>query len=55
MSKDWTKEELERASKAMIESGHMGYDEFCEKLRNGEIVVEYTELENDNGNKDEQS
>lgn len=32
MSKDWTEEELQTASKAMKAAGHLGYDEFCEHL-----------------------
>lgn len=32
MSKDWTQEELQNASKAMKEAGHLGYEEFCEQL-----------------------
>lgn len=30
MSRSWTPEELEKASKAMIASGYMSYEEFCE-------------------------
>lgn len=32
MSRDWTPEELQAASEAMKAAGHMGYEEFCEKL-----------------------
>jgi hypothetical protein len=32
MSRDWTKEELQTASKAMKAAGHLGYEEFCEHL-----------------------
>ena len=32
MSKDWTQEELQNASKAMKAAGHLGYEEFCEHL-----------------------
>lgn len=32
MSRDWTQEELQSASKAMKEAGHLGYDDFCEQL-----------------------
>ncbi|NLX81888.1 MAG: hypothetical protein GXZ03_10045 [Proteiniphilum sp.] len=32
MSRDWTQEELQNASKAMKEAGHLGYEEFCEQL-----------------------
>lgn len=36
MSKDWTKEELKAASAAMESAGHMGYEEFCNELREQE-------------------
>ena len=32
MSRDWTQEELQSASKAMKAAGHLGYEEFCEHL-----------------------
>ena len=32
MSKDWTEEELQNASKAMNAAGHLGYEEYCEQL-----------------------
>lgn len=32
MSRDWTQEELQTASKAMKAAGLLGYDEFCEHL-----------------------
>lgn len=32
MSKDWTPEEIQAASKAMKEAGHPSYEEFCEQL-----------------------
>lgn len=32
MSKDWTPDELQAASKVMKEAGHLSYDEFCEEL-----------------------
>lgn len=32
MSRDWTPEELQKASEAMKAAGHMGYEEFCEDL-----------------------
>ena len=32
MSRDWTQEELQNASKAMKAAGHLGYEEFCEQL-----------------------
>lgn len=52
MSKNWTKEELQQASKAMMASGQMGYEEFCKMLADGvfdtensEVVTETTETE----------
>lgn len=35
MSKDWTQEELQQASRVMKAAGHMGYEEFCESLEKG--------------------
>lgn len=32
MSRDWTQEELQSASKAMKAAVHLGYEEFCEHL-----------------------
>jgi len=32
MSRDWTQEELQKASKAMKAAGYLGYEEFCEQL-----------------------
>lgn len=32
MSRDWTEEELQAASKAMKAAGYLSYDEFCEHL-----------------------
>ncbi|GAB2318628.1 hypothetical protein IRB23SM22_08860 [Alkalibacterium sp. s-m-22] len=32
MSRDWTQQELQSASKAMKTAGHLGYEEFCEQL-----------------------
>ncbi len=40
MGNDWTKEELEQASKAMMASGQMGYEEFCKRLESGVPVIE---------------
>lgn len=40
MGKDWTKEELQQASKAMMASGQMGYEEFLEKLTDGMFDIE---------------
>jgi hypothetical protein len=39
MSRSWTPEELEKASKAMIASGYMSYEEFCEAMSNGYFTV----------------
>lgn len=44
MGKDWTKEELKQASKAMMASGQMGYEEYCNKLADGMFDLESTEL-----------
>ena len=33
MSRDWTAEELQAASAAMKAMGHMGYEEFCESIK----------------------
>ncbi len=40
MGKDWTNEELEQASKAMMACGQMGYEEFCEMLEGGVFDIE---------------
>ena len=40
MGKDWTNEELEQASKAMMACGQMGYEEFLEKLTDGVFDIE---------------
>ena len=32
MSRDWTKEEIQAASKAMKAAGHMSYEEVCAEL-----------------------
>lgn len=40
MSKDWTEEELQAASKAVKKAGHLGYEEFCEQL-NKSIFTAY--------------
>lgn len=39
MSRDWTPEELQAASKAMQAAGQMSYEEFCEKLREMEAKM----------------
>ena len=38
MSKDWTPDELQAASRVMKEAGHMGYEEFCEELDRGGLT-----------------
>ncbi|MGI6751556.1 MAG: hypothetical protein ACOX4U_02925 [Anaerovoracaceae bacterium] len=32
MSKNWTREKLQNASKSMKDAGHLGYEEFCRQL-----------------------
>lgn len=39
MSRDWTQEELQRASAAMKAAGHMGYEEFCEALEKNALTA----------------
>ena len=43
MGKDWTTEELERASKTMMANGLMGYEEFCKQLTDGVFDIESIE------------
>ena len=43
MSRDWTPEEIQTASKAMKEAGHMSYEEFCEELDRVGFVVKATD------------
>lgn len=38
MSKDWTPEELQAASKAMKDAGHLSYEEFCDRL-DGDMFI----------------
>jgi len=52
MGKDWTKQELQQASKAMMANGQMGYEEFFKMLADGvfdtensEVAAETTEIE----------
>lgn len=40
MGKDWTKDELQQASKVMMACGQMGYEEFLEKLAGGVFDIE---------------
>lgn len=43
MGKDWTKEELRQASKAMMGCGQIGYEEFCKQLTDGVFDIESTD------------
>lgn len=53
MSKDWTPEEIQAASKAMKEAGQPSYEEFCEQLDSiGNIPTIRSNAEN-NDNKHE--
>ena len=38
MSRDWTREELNAASKMMKQNGHMGFEAFCHALRQNQPV-----------------
>ena len=38
MSRDWTKEELNTASEMMKQSGHMGFEEFCQAIEKKQPV-----------------
>ena len=40
MSRDWTPEELQAASAAMIAAGHMSYEEFCRELARQTLKAE---------------
>lgn len=40
MSRDWTKEELQKVSAAMVRMGHMSYEKFCKKLDSGEFCID---------------
>ena len=46
MSKDWTAEELQAASRAMKAAGHMSYEEFCEEMdrQTEQTAVKYEKL-----------
>lgn len=44
MGKDWTKEEIQQASKAMMANGQMGYEEFCKMLADGVFDTENSEV-----------
>lgn len=43
MSKDWTPEELQAASQAMKEAGHLSYEEFCEELDRAEEETDHAD------------
>ena len=43
MGKDWTKEELGQASRAMMANGQLGYEEFCKQLTDGVFDIESAE------------
>lgn len=45
MSRDWTQEELQAASKAMKASGHMSYEEVCAKLDAQEKIGRFAPLQ----------
>ncbi len=55
MGKDWTKEELEQASKAMMANGQMGYEEFCEMLAGGVFEIKGSEKTDDETDKEVRS
>ena len=50
MSRSWTEQELQAASKAMKAAGYMGYEEFCEELERQEMEQEQ-EMEQLPGNR----
>lgn len=39
MSRDWTKEELNAASEMMKQSGHMGFEEFCQAIEQKQPII----------------
>lgn len=39
MSRDWTEKELKIASEQMGKMGFLSYEEFCEKLNDGEFLM----------------
>ena len=39
MSRDWTPDELQAASRWMQEQGHLSYEEFCAALARGEFRI----------------
>lgn len=45
MSRDWTQEELQAASRAMKKSRNMGYEEFCDALDEVEATIVHFNLE----------
>ncbi len=55
MGKDWTKEELEQASKVMMANGQMGYEEFRKKLKDGVFEIKDSEKTGDEADKEVRS
>jgi hypothetical protein len=55
MGKDWTKEELQQASKAMKSNGQMGYEEFCKQLTDGVFEIKGSEKTDDETDKEVRS
>ena len=55
MGKDWTKEELEQASKTMMANGQMGYEEFCKQLTDRVFENKDSEKTDDETNKEVRS
>lgn len=39
MGRDWTKEELNAASEMMKQSGHMGFEEFCQAIEQKQPII----------------
>ncbi len=55
MGKDWTKEELEQASNAMMANGQIGYEEFCKLLTDGVFEIKESEKTDDEIDKEVRS
>ena len=45
MSRDWTPEELQAASRAMKAAGHMSYEEMCAELKAVEKINRFAPLQ----------
>lgn len=45
MSRDWTKEEIQAASKAMKSAGHMSYEEVCAELDANEKIQRFAPMQ----------